>query len=100
MVVATYKNGSAYKRVVHLNPSIHPVIQPDRHFIHPDIRLFKTRSMPITEVRHESVKPVRKGEVMIITHLCLRHGAHTSILLSPLGLKLEAFKSHICVTSP
>ncbi len=26
------------------------------------------------------LKPVRKGEAMIITHLCLRHGAHTSLI--------------------
>jgi len=58
--------GKPDKMKLPLNPSIRPVIQPDGHFIHPVVRLFKNRSMPIREVRHKSVKPVRKGEAMII----------------------------------
>jgi hypothetical protein len=57
--------------------------------------------MPITEVRHESVKSVTKGEAMIITHMCLRHGAHTSLIYKfTTSVRDEAWVRHRQTTKP
>jgi hypothetical protein len=58
-----------------LNPSIHLVIQPNEHFIHPVIHLFKTRSMPITNLWSQWEKGKRW-----LSHTCALGTGHTLVI--------------------